>query len=127
MADISLSDFFPEVWNTAAGVNADNSYSQPRGAATVPTNALQTMQPIESTGTGAWADWLQGTVSQVLGYAVAKDAAQSGLTAAGYAPQQQQPVYVQQPAAGGMARYMPLLMIGGAVLVGGLVLSKVMK
>lgn len=79
-----LSDF----WNTALtfGSEADPL----RGVNTVPSNAVQSMQPVNADATN-WSGFWQDTIKGVLGYVVAKDAQQSGTKA----PTQQQ--YVTQP------------------------------
>ena len=100
--------------DTAAEIGADTSYNQPRSSATVPSNALQSMAPVTESGSslGGWSDFWQSTIKAGVGYAIQKDAVQSGMapnpTAGGTAA----PGYVQAPM-----NYMPmLLMVVGAGL-----------
>lgn len=96
-------------WNAALGINIDDSYWTPRTADTVPSNALQTMQPIETNTGGGWSDFWKGTLQTVIGYSIAKDAAQSGVARPG-----QQYGQAAYPAQGGA--YAAQRQPGGQVL-----------
>lgn len=78
------------LWDSAAGIGADQSYVQPRTSDTVPTNALTSMQPVQETG-GQWGAFWQSTLGSLVSYGVARDAAKNGVTqygspAPGYTP-----------------------------------------
>ncbi|HWP19770.1 MAG TPA: hypothetical protein VNO84_11625 [Burkholderiaceae bacterium] len=118
--------FDPMTWDTALTIGADPSYNTPRLAETQTTDALGSMQPIQDTGS-AFSDFWGGVGSALqglLGYAIVKDAAKSGLVQTpsggfvpgpgfGQQPQQQPGIYVPAPQ-GNMT--MLLLLAGVGVL-----------
>lgn len=111
--EFNLSDVF----GTAQGIGADQSYDQPRTSFSVPTNALQSMQPVESDG-GDWGDFWRGTLGTVVGYAIANDVAKTQV--------QQQPVSATPTTTTNRNPMMPLI-IGAVALVAVVVAVKVLK
>lgn len=116
-------------WSAANGISADQSFVTPRTEDTVPANAIQSMQPITtgdgSTGSGwgeGWGDFLKQTLGTVVGYSIAKDAAQAGV-ARPAVQQYGQPGYGSQvqgtarPVGLSLGGLGPLLLVGGVVLL----------
>lgn len=113
---------FDDVFGTAANIGAGLSYTQPRSLATVPTNALQSLQPVTAADDGGnWSDFWQGTLRTVVGYSIARDAARNGVGYTQPAAATTGPASVAAAARAGMS---PLLMIGLAVgLIGAIVVA----
>lgn len=108
-----------DMWNTATGFGgSDGSFTTPRTYDTVPSNALQSMQPIEASNGGGWSDFWPSLAKTAVGYVIQKDAIQSGVVRPGqqYVPAQpgQPQQYARQDPLGGLG---PLLLIGGGVLL----------
>lgn len=126
MAGLSIDGSVWDIFGTAAGVGADPSYDQPRSTVTVPTDAVGSMTPVTAPNdSGGWSDFWKGTLQTVVGYTIAKDAAQSGIvprTVNG------QPAYVpvQQPVQRSGMQLGPLL-VGAAVVAGVVLVAKVLK
>lgn len=100
----------------ALGISADSSYDQPRTVSTVPTNALQSMQPVEDSRAGNdWLDWGRATLTGLLGYAVQRDAVRNGVQPAAQTPVPA-PNYAQAQAAA-QASTTRMLVIGGVAAV----------
>ena len=95
--NISTADW-PMAWDTAAVINGGGTYAQPRTPQTVTTDAVQSMAPVTNPG-DSWSDFWRGAGTAILGYAIQKDAVQSGVAAPAGQPQV---VYV--PAPQGAAR-----------------------
>ena len=57
------------------------TFEQPRTGETVPTNAIQSMQPVtaSSDSLGSWGGFIQDSLRGVLGYSIARDAARNGV------------------------------------------------
>lgn len=103
------------MFDTAAGIGADNSFITPRTTDTVATNAVQSMTPVTEGASSGWTSLFQDVFKGVVGYSLAKDAVQSGVTRPAYGAQQTyqgQPQAQRQPAAGGL---LPLLLVGGLI------------
>lgn len=84
-------------WEAAPAISADNSFDYARTPITVPSNALQSMQPVAPSSSGAWTSLFQDGLKLGINYAIAKDAAKNGIPAPGQAaatPTAQ--VYAQQ-------------------------------
>jgi len=110
-------DWGPDTWSDDTGTTPNNG-PQVQGNSVL-TNATVT------EGADRWSGWLQGIASNVIGYAVQKDALKSGLVPSRAA--NGQPVYApasayQPTAAGGVS--MGTLLIVGAVVVGVMLASK---
>lgn len=108
-----------ELWSAAQTVGADQSFVTPRGPDTVPSNALQSMQPISfgdgSTGSGFganWGDFLQKSLGSVLGYSLQKDAVQSGVRP-GVGTQ-----YMGQVQAGSVGGLLSNPLVLGVIVIG---------
>lgn len=126
MAGLSIDGSVWDIFGTAAGVGADPSYDQPRSTVTVPTDAVGSMTPVTAPNdSGGWSDFWKGTLQTVVGYTIAKDAAQSGIVPRtvngqpGYVP-------VQQPVQRSGMQLGPLL-VGAAVVAGVVLVAKVLK
>lgn len=98
-------------FGAALGISADSSFDQPRTTATVPTDALQSMQPVTQGANegGDWGDFWRDTLGGVIGYALRKDAVQSGVIQPGAQTPNPRPTGT---AAGGSMLRNPLV-IGG--------------
>ncbi len=111
--DAGLSDLY----GSALSFGADNSFITPRGTDTVPTDAVQSMQPVSDGASSGWNNLFQDVFKGVVGYSLAKDAVQSGVTrpaygaAPAYQGQQQQ---AQRPQS--MGGLLPLLLVGGLIV-----------
>lgn len=101
---------FASIWGTAATIGADPSLNQPRTAYTVPTNAFGSMQPATDDG-GGWGDFWKDTIKGVVGYAIVKDAKQSGVDV-NTGSQRPAPAAAAAPAPMSM---LPMLMVAGLV------------
>ena len=78
-ASSSLSAY----WNSAIGVNNGSAYETAKTSETVPMNAIQSMEPVTANvTTPSWDQFLQNTLSGVVGYAIKKDATANGVPAA---------------------------------------------
>lgn len=108
-------------------IGIDSSFDTPRTGLTVPTDAIQSMAPVDSGSSfGEWGGFFQDLLKTSVGYAIAKDAARSGVVAPGAQgaaqgyPLQQRPAaqVVGSPMAGMTSMMVPLLLVGlGAVVV----------
>jgi hypothetical protein len=106
---------FADLFGTAAGIGADSTYAQDRNPDTVPTNALQSMQPVVADDGESWSGFWRDLASGVLTYAVAKDAAK---TTAQLQQQARAPAPVQTASTAGFAippGLVMLLLAGGAM------------
>lgn len=110
-------------FDTAAVKNSDNSFTTDKTDLSVSLNAAEAATPSTSAPRQGFSDFWQGIANTVVGYAIQKDAAQSGLTTTGGRLQQgatngattQTPV---QQARG----FSPLAV--GALLLGAYMLAK---
>jgi hypothetical protein len=127
MAGLSIDGSVWDIFGSAANVGADPSYDTPRSTATVPTDAVGSMTPVTvANDSGGWSDFWKGTLQTVIGYSIAKDAAQSGI--APRTGSSGQPVYTatQQPVQRAGLQLGPLL-IGAAVVAGVVLVAKLAK
>jgi hypothetical protein len=65
-------------YDAALGIGGDSSYERPRSSESVPTNAIESMQPVTAT-TQEWGGFFQQMLKGGVSYAIAKDARQSGV------------------------------------------------
>lgn len=72
-ADPTFSGMFDAAQNFGSGNNFDTS----RTADTQTSNAIQSAQPITQDNGGSWSGFWQNTIGSIVGYAAAKDAAQT--------------------------------------------------
>lgn len=116
----------PDVFNTSAGFGTGSTYDTPRHEDTVTSNALQSMQPVETVDTG-WTSFFRDITKGIVGYSIQKDAVQSGVYRPAVPGQYQgqpggQPGQVyRQPinnggGGGGGGNLLTLLILGGLVL-----------
>ena len=120
----SFSDGLTDNWLTATNFGgSDGSWSTPRTPDTVPSNALQSMTPVTaSNDAGGWSDFWKGALQTAIGYSIQKDAVQSGVVR-GAGPVPGQIGVAGQAQVGGQVApdplrgLMPLLLIGGVVLL----------
>ena len=104
-------------------LGADPSYNVDRSTLTQPSTAIDTMQSaVTAPSFGQWGQFFMDTAKSVVGYALAKDAQQSGVQtpqAQSMTPLQYQQLQQQRGQAsqsfnlGGM---LPLLLIGGLLV-----------
>lgn len=102
--------------NTMGTWEADASYNTPAVADTAVTGILQETQEAP-TGSDQWTGFFQDVIKGAVGYATAKDAAE---TKAGIVRAQSQAAYrqtYQQPGTINLNGLMPLLLIGGVVFL----------
>lgn len=110
-----MLSFDPNSWEqdfaAAANLGADQSFTVPRAEYTVATNAVQSAQPIVSDPSmGQWGQFFRDLTKTVVGYSIAKDAAQSGLVNANGRPVA--PVYTQPAQPAGLGGLLPLVLVG---------------
>ena len=72
-ADPTLSAAYDAALNFGSG----NNFDIPRNADTQTSNAIQSSQPITQDNGGSWSGFWQNTIGSIVGYAAAKDAAQT--------------------------------------------------
>lgn len=98
-------------FQTALNFGADQVPNAPNMLETVPTNAIQSMQPVSNDQAQSWSGFWQDLTKGVVSYAVAKDARQSNMTsvqAAAVAANRGRPAAPQQLPGG-----LVLLILGG--------------
>jgi hypothetical protein len=119
----------PDSWSlgasfdTALGIGADSSYTTPRTGSTVPTNAIDSMQPVSTGDSGEWGGFFRDLTRGLVGYAVQRDAVRNGVTPSSSSS--------SAPATGGSAaqaasrsNLVPLVIVGVVAVVGAVVLLK---
>lgn len=68
-------------WGAALSAGSGAEYSNGKTAETVPTNAIGSMTPVDtSVTTPSWEKFMQDTLGGLVGYAVRKDAIKSGIS-----------------------------------------------
>ncbi|WP_431257209.1 hypothetical protein ACQ86G_21490 [Roseateles chitinivorans] len=117
------------VWDTANSYGQNPQNTQPRTADTVPTNAIGSMQPIQSGGfdMGNWGGFLQQGLGALLGYGLTKDAVQSGVVRpVGVLPNGQQAQGTVQPGqAYAQPQILPGIGLTQMLLIGGVIFAVV--
>ena len=120
IADYGLED----VWGTGLAFGADSSFKVPKTQQTVPVDAIQSMAPVtasESTES-SWTSIFKDVLKDVTGYAIKKDAVQSGVVPTAQGVQTAAPGAAVSPAVSNAAMQKPGLsmpvMLGGALLAG---------
>lgn len=69
------------IWNAGLSFGADPSYDTDRTPTTVSVSAIDQMEPVTSSGGfGAWDQIWRDVAKTTVGYLIAKDAAQSGVS-----------------------------------------------
>lgn len=72
-------DALPGMFDSALAVSTGQVANAPNTLTTVPSNAIASMQPVSSAGEMSWSGFWQDLTKGVVGYAIAKDAKQSGV------------------------------------------------
>lgn len=119
---VEASSSLQAYWNSAIGVNNGSAYDVGKTSETVPTNAIQSMAPVTAAvTTPSWDQFLQNTLSGVVGYAIKKDATANGVPAAAT-----QPAPAATAAASAKSMLVPVVLVLG-VIVAGAVVYKLVK
>lgn len=118
MADFSLGawnpnlDTLPNMFDTSLAVATESTPYYGNTVDTVPTNALQSMQPVSQAQAESWSGFWQDLTRGVVQYGIARDAAQNGITVRNTAPGQ--PVVLRQQQQAQQANgLVMLLLVGG--------------
>ncbi|HWH83466.1 MAG TPA: hypothetical protein VNU71_14640 [Burkholderiaceae bacterium] len=64
-------------FDAALSFGSDPSFDTARTAATQTSDAIQSSQPVTSDNGGSWTGFWQNTLGSIVGYAAAKDVAQT--------------------------------------------------
>lgn len=99
-----------DFWNTSLTFGTEAN--PVRGVETVPSTAVQSMTPVNN-GDSGWTGLFQDIVKGVVGYAVAKDAQQSGTKPPQVVYATAPATATAQPSSNGMV----LLLVVGVVVV----------
>lgn len=106
------------VWDTASGWAS--SYDTPRGSGTVTSDAVQSMTPVDTSANGSnWGTFFQGTLSNLFGYAVQRDALKQGYEAQAATNSQKtaQTYLATRQQSGGLGGMLPILLVGGVIFL----------
>lgn len=115
-----LSSYFDgtapqDIFTSALHFGADGSYVTPRSSDTVTSDAVNGAVPINNMPDTGWSSFFRDTARALVGYGLAKDAQQSGVTQPGQAPMAPVPVQVAQQRNSTLL--LIALAVGGAVLL----------
>lgn len=80
---VHLGSDLGNTFDAAANANTAQSYVTPKWDLSVNLNAAEAATPVDTTDVGNFTSFWQGIAKTVVGYSIAKDAAQSGLTTNG--------------------------------------------
>lgn len=101
-----------DVFSSALHFGADGSYETTRTSDTVTTDAVAGSVAIDNTQSTGWSSFFQDTAKALVGYSLAKDARQSGVTL----PAANAAAAAQAATPAAQAKSQTLLIVGVAAL-----------
>jgi hypothetical protein len=103
---------------TETTATADSSFDTPRTQYTVPSDALQSSQPVDTSAPSEWGEFFRTTLGNLTSYAITRDAVRSGVTGPNQVTAaQMQPGALTARQQAALSPLLLLAIVGAIVLV----------